>query len=73
MSWTTSENSAMAFASFSASVKDIPGNGPYNFKVQSQIHRYISDLYPPNNQAPSACNYWQKQRTSRISPQNKTN
>lgn len=43
-------NSAMAFASFSATRKDIPGNGPYCFKIQGQIYRFISDLLPPNNE-----------------------
>jgi len=46
-------NSAMAFASLSANKKDIPGNGPYCFKIQGQIHRYISDLLPPNDDEPS--------------------
>lgn len=32
-------NSAFAFASFSASRQDIPGRGPYCFKIQGQIYR----------------------------------
>lgn len=46
-------NSAMAFASLSATKKEVQGNGPYCFKVQGQIHRFISDLLPGDEQAPS--------------------
>lgn len=46
-------NSAMAFASLSANKKDVPGNGPYCFKIQGQIYRFISDLLPQNNEDPS--------------------
>lgn len=45
-------NSAMAFAYFSASKKDIPGKGPYCFKIQGQIYRSISDLLPQHDEDP---------------------
>lgn len=48
-----SYNSSVAFASMTASQVEIPGTGPYCFKIQGQIYRYISDLIPRNHQSPS--------------------
>lgn len=45
--------SAMAFASFLVTRKEIPGRGPYCFKRLGQIHPHISDLIPTNGKTPS--------------------
>jgi len=45
-------NNAVAFASLGASLQIPPGRGAYCFRVQGQIHHYVSPVCPPENQNP---------------------
>lgn len=45
-------NSAMSFASMGATTVNMPGYGPYVFKVQGQTYHRTSHVEPVNNQSP---------------------
>ena len=47
-----SYNSAVSFASMGAKIVDLPGRGPFVFKVQGQTYHRTSHLQPMNDQTP---------------------
>src|SRR5258705_1526779 len=47
-----SYDSAVSFASLGAKIVDLPGRGPYVFKVHGQTYQRSSHLQPPNDHAP---------------------
>ena len=47
-----SYNSAISFASLGANIMDLPGRGPYIFKIHGQTYHRTSHLQPVNAQAP---------------------
>jgi hypothetical protein len=46
----------MAFASMSAEIKSLPGNGPYCFWIHGQIYHLVSPLYPNEENKPDMDN-----------------
>ena len=46
-------NNALAFASVQVNSVDIPGKGPYCFKVHGQVYHMVGSLQPPEGIAPS--------------------
>nr|XP_029713639.1 uncharacterized protein LOC115257822 [Aedes albopictus] len=47
-----SYNSAVSFASLGAKIADVPGRGPYVFKVHGQTYHRTSHVQPPHGEPP---------------------